>query len=191
MSARITLVGASAGTGKTYRLGTALLDAVRAGTPPQNVLATTFTNRAAAELISRGRDRLLSGDLPQQALNLMLARIGTVNAVFGGILADFALQNGRSPVVSVIPDAAQASVLRTAAAPCIRKHAPELDRLAEKFEFFQAKANWIDILTALAAAARSNGIAPANLEASASRSLSTLLKAFPDEVGSATALAGC
>jgi ATP-dependent helicase/nuclease subunit A len=179
MTTRITLVSASAGTGKTYRLGTALLDSVNTDTLPEAVLATTFTNRAAADLLARGRGRLMSDDLPSQALNLMLARIGTVNAVFGRVLADFALHNGRSPAISIIPDAAQSSIFRIAADPCIQKYSPILDRLSEKFEFFSAKANWLDMLKSLTLVARSNGISPADLTASADRSLTTLLKTLP------------
>ena len=188
MSRRIILVGASAGTGKTYRLGTALLHAVRAGVPPQFVLATTFTNRVAAELLERGRSRLLEGGLPMAALNVMLARMGTVNAVFGRILADFALQNGRSPVVSVIPDTAQTSVFRIAADACIQQHAPTLAPLAERFEFFAAGADWQTMLTELVAAVRANGIAPENLAASANRSLAGLLAALPAPEPSGSAL---
>ena len=178
MSGRITFVSASAGTGKTYRLGTALLNAVEAGIPLQRVLATTFTNRAAAELLARGRTRLLQADLRGPALYLMLARMGTVNAVFGHILADFALQNGRSPVVSVIPETAQAAVFRTAADADIERHAATLAHLAERFEFFAAKADWQTMLTELVGVARANGISPGELAASASRSVDGLLAAF-------------
>lgn len=189
MSGQITLISASAGSGKTYRLGTALLDAVNAGTPPQFVLATTFTNRAAAELLARGRNRLLQGGFRASALNLMLARVGTVNAVFGRVLADFALQNGRSPVVSVIPDTAQAAVFRVAADACIHQHAPTLAALAERFEFFVAGADWHTMLTELVAIARANGLAPDDLDGSASRSISSVLAALPNQSASpATAL---
>lgn len=181
MSRRITLISASAGSGKTYRLGTAFLDAVKAGVPPQYVLATTFTNRAAAELLARARNRLLVEDLPLQALNLMLARIGTVNAVFGRILADFALQNGRSPVVSVIPESAQAAVFRIAADTCIEQHAPGLATLTERFGFFVAGVDWHAMLTELVAVARANGILPEALGVSANRSIAGLLAALPAE----------
>jgi len=188
MSAQITLVSASAGTGKTYRLGTALLDAVESLMLPQKVLATTFTNRAAAELLARGRDRLLAGGQHTAALNLMLARVGTVNAVFGGILADSALENGRSPVVAVIPDAAQTSVFRIAADSCLEEHAPILDALADKFEFFQVNKTWQKMLTDLVAAARSNGIAAPDFGASAERSIATLMAALPAPLPSGEAL---
>jgi len=187
MSGQITLISASAGSGKTYRLGTAFVDAVKAGTSPQFVLATTFTNRAAAELLSRGRSRLLDAGLPMAALNLMLARIGTVNSVFGRILTDFALQNGRSPVVSVIPENAQTAVFRIAADACIQQHAPTLAGLAERFEFFAAGVDWQTMLTELVATARANGISPGSLTVSANRSVSSLLKALPQASASSAA----
>lgn len=187
----LRIVTASAGTGKTHRLGTAMLDAVRNGTAPDRILATTFTNRAATELLARGRARLIAEGLPEAALGLMLARIGTVNGVFGRILGALALDQGRSPVVAVIPDEAQARLFRIAADPVIAKHAPVLSELAERFGFTERHASeqldWRRMLTDLVAVARLNGLGPDGLAASAERSwqgLRALLPA-PQEPGQA------
>lgn len=48
-----TLVRASAGTGKTYRLTARLLRILLQGAPPESVLATTFTRKAAGEILDR------------------------------------------------------------------------------------------------------------------------------------------
>lgn len=48
-----TLVRASAGTGKTYQLTARLLKILLTGAPPESVLATTFTRKAAGEILSR------------------------------------------------------------------------------------------------------------------------------------------
>lgn len=50
---RPTLVRASAGTGKTYQLTARLLKILLTGAPPETVLATTFTRKAAGEILSR------------------------------------------------------------------------------------------------------------------------------------------
>lgn len=48
-----TLVRASAGTGKTYQLTARLLKILLTGAPPETVLATTFTRKAAGEILTR------------------------------------------------------------------------------------------------------------------------------------------
>ncbi|TWT51562.1 UvrD-helicase domain-containing protein [Allorhodopirellula solitaria] len=48
-----TLVRASAGTGKTYQLTARLLKILLTGAPPESVLATTFTRKAAGEILTR------------------------------------------------------------------------------------------------------------------------------------------
>lgn len=48
-----TLVRASAGTGKTYRLTARLMRILLQGAAPESVLATTFTRKAAGEILDR------------------------------------------------------------------------------------------------------------------------------------------
>ncbi len=50
---RPTLVRASAGTGKTYRLTARLLKILLQGAAPESILATTFTRKAAGEILDR------------------------------------------------------------------------------------------------------------------------------------------
>lgn len=48
-----TLVRASAGTGKTYQLTARFLKLLIQGVPPETILATTFTRKAAGEILGR------------------------------------------------------------------------------------------------------------------------------------------
>jgi len=48
-----TVVRASAGTGKTYRLTARLMRILLQGAPPESILATTFTRKAAGEILDR------------------------------------------------------------------------------------------------------------------------------------------
>ncbi len=50
---------ASAGTGKTYRLSGRFIDLLLAGHPPRSILATTFTRKAAGEILDRVLERLM------------------------------------------------------------------------------------------------------------------------------------
>ena len=55
------LVLASAGSGKTYRLSSRILGLLAAGTPPDAMLASTFTRKAAGEILERVLVRLAEG----------------------------------------------------------------------------------------------------------------------------------
>ena len=59
----IKIVSASAGSGKTYRLTTELVEGIRSrNVRPDAVVAMTFTRKAAAELQERVRARLVSDE---------------------------------------------------------------------------------------------------------------------------------
>ena len=55
----VSVVTASAGTGKTYDLTSRIKDAIVNGRDPEKVLASTFTVKAAEELRERARGRLI------------------------------------------------------------------------------------------------------------------------------------
>jgi len=55
------LVLASAGSGKTYRLSSRILGLLAAGAPPGTMLASTFTRKAAGEILERVLVRLAEG----------------------------------------------------------------------------------------------------------------------------------
>ncbi len=70
------VVLASAGTGKTYALSSRLIGLLALGVPPDSLLATTFTRKAAGEILNRVLSRLAvaaldetrAGDLARAAL---------------------------------------------------------------------------------------------------------------------------
>ena len=115
----VDIVVASAGTGKTFRLVEEIGAAIAAGAAPGSILATTFTNKAAAELVERARSKLIGEGQADQAAGLLSARVGTVNSVFGRIVSDFAVNAGRSPVTDVIPEERQGRVFAIAAESAI------------------------------------------------------------------------
>ena len=119
---RVDIISASAGTGKTTRLARLIHEAVAdKKARPEAILATTFTNRAAAELAERARETLLEAGEAISAHRLHAARVGTVNSVCGRIVHDFAFMHGLSPRVSVLDE-------RTAAEEPLRAGAEALPR---------------------------------------------------------------
>lgn len=70
------LVVASAGTGKTYRLTVELLRRLRQGARPEEVLAATFTRKAAGEILERLLVRLAEACLDPEARNRLAVDLG-------------------------------------------------------------------------------------------------------------------
>ena len=180
----VDIVVASAGTGKTFRLVEEIGKAIASGAAPGSILATTFTNKAAAELVERARSKLIGQGQADQAAGLLWARVGTVNSVFGRIVGDFALNAGRSPVTDVIPEERQGRVFAIAAESAIGRYAGEMIPIAARLEI----DDWTDDVRQLAGFMRQNDIDSAQLEDHADRSWKGFLALFPplsDETGDA------
>jgi ATP-dependent exoDNAse (exonuclease V) beta subunit len=118
-----TVIRASAGTGKTYQLTNRFIGLLAAGIPPERILATTFTRKAAGEILDRVLLRLAQsasdaracqdlaaaiGDkaftqararelLKQTARNLHRLRVGTLDSYFLQIAGGFSLELGLPP----------------------------------------------------------------------------------------------
>ena len=114
------VIRASAGTGKTYQLTNRFLRLLLDGVPPQRILATTFTRKAAGEIFDRVLWRLAQAATDQrerkqlaQALDenglsrprclsllaetiraMHALRIGTLDSFFAQIAGSFALELG-------------------------------------------------------------------------------------------------
>ena len=170
---KIQIITASAGSGKTYRLTGELAAAIADGSArPDSIVATTFTTQAAAELIERARSRLLQTGQGQAAHQLLAARIGTVNAVCGALVADFAFELGMSPAVHVLDEAAAELEFRRALGRVVSAEvADELETYKDKF---QHDYDWRDDVLRIVEAARANAIDADGLAACAERSLTEL-----------------
>lgn len=165
----IRIITASAGTGKTYRLTEEIDHAIASGRArPDAIIATTFTTQAAVELIERSRARLLHAGRARDAQRLLAARIGTVNAVCGTLVTEFAFELGMSPQLRVLDESASDVELRRALARAVSEdRAAELDGFREPFDHDR---DWrIDVAT-IVDAARANGLGAAQLVACAERS---------------------
>ncbi len=117
MKTTLEIVRAGAGSGKTTDLCETVAVAVLGGLDASRILATTFTNKAAAELKGRIQARLLAGldgdtaVAHRQADRLDLAAIGTIHSVAHRLLSRYAISLGLSPRLKVLTQVAQAQAL--------------------------------------------------------------------------------
>ena len=192
---RVDTIVASAGTGKTYTLVERIRSAVDGGLAPDRLLATTFTKKAAAELAGRIRSRLIEGGRPELAAAMLAARIGTVNSVCGSLISEFAFALGRSPVAEVIPEDRQKAVFARAIGPAMSHFAASIQHVAERFDMpahgyvvpGRRIDGWQDHLRRIVDLARSNGIGPERIGASADHSVAGLTRLLPTAAPGETA----
>lgn len=193
----VTTIVASAGTGKTYTLVERIRNAVMVdGLAPARIVATTFTNRAAGELSGRIRQGLLERGATDSATEMLTARIGTVNAVAGTLVGEFALELGRSPDSEVIDEDRARTAFRQATGEVMLEHADELTRLTERLEMdddsgqtrWGTADGWRDVVHEIVDTARSNGVPADDLAGSAQHSVSSFAALLPEPVATAEEL---
>jgi len=179
-----SLIGASAGSGKTYRLTDVVTAAVDPGQASpvalEGLVAVTYTKKGAAELASRIRQSFAKAGAHTTTHRLPLAYIGTVHAVCLRLVKEFAIDAGLSPLVDVVPGA-QDRLLRQALEwglePAFRR---QLDALAAEFELRLEpktfRVDWLTPVQDIMTLARSNRIAASALPEMAERSANRLLE---------------
>jgi ATP-dependent helicase/nuclease subunit A len=193
MPASLQAITAAAGAGKTTRIVRDIAAEV-ASRPPEEILATTFTIKAADELLERARAELFRQGEPEAAARLLGARFGTVNAVCGQIVSEFALDLGRSPSTAVIGDANESLAFSIAADSAISAHAPTLNRLADLFGFNDPRPpgtdapDWRRTVRSILTLARANGLVPGDLAESAKRSMTSYGQLWPPIASAGDAL---
>lgn len=123
------VIRASAGTGKTFQLSNRFLGLVAAGEPLDSILATTFTRKAAGEILDRVLTRLAEAALDErkrEALaqhvddgltqarcqrllremvrHLHRLRVGTLDSFFIQVARSFSLELGLPPAWQIIDE---------------------------------------------------------------------------------------
>lgn len=181
----VTMVSASAGTGKTYTLTGKIVDRIAAGLPAGAIMATTFTKKAAGELRERIAARLLEqaevADEADAAVALRLASqqlpaslIGTVNSVCGQLLQEHAIDAGLSPALEVIGEEQLAGIFNLATDEILAEHAPAILPIAHRMGTDDAGARdaktWQEMVRSIVDAARTNLLDADELAACAERS---------------------
>ena len=175
----VMLIGAGAGSGKTYRLAEEVFAAVSSGRArPEGIILTTFTKKAASELRSRVSARLIARGQQENARKMAGAMIGTVHSICGQLLQDFAFDLGLALKQTILDEEAGRALFNRAIADGISSsEQAALHRIGEMLEL----EDWRDTIRALADLVRVNGIAPESLPQWAEASVASLLDGFSED----------
>ena len=179
--AQIEIIGAGAGSGKTYKLTEKVLEALAAGVRPSGIFATTYTIKAAGELKDRIRQRLVENNRDRDASQLDAALIGTVHSTFAQLVRKHAFELGLSPTVDIIGEGDDQMIFRRSLAGVVDSdRSNELDTLVRRFTSSAAKPeDWREIASDIAEQARVNRISPGILLDQAEQSIEDITRYLP------------
>jgi ATP-dependent helicase/nuclease subunit A len=184
MSDIIHLTTAGAGSGKTTELTRIIEDAISSGEcRPEAIIGTTFTNKAAEELVERVRRRLFAAGRVSDAQKLEESLLGTVHSICVRLLGRFAFEAGISPEIAVL-DEGDARVLLSAAIEeaCATDLVRRMERLSTRFcqrDDKTGESFWKEHVGYLIKAACENSIEPERLAAMADTSIAEIMQHFP------------
>ncbi len=186
----LKIISAGAGSGKTYSLTQEMTRLLmpnaegKAEVRASGILATTFTNKAAAELKERVRVKLLEEGLTEQADELGNAMIGTVHAIGVQLLKRFAFEAGVSPDVDIIADDDQETIFNQSLATILTEERTQLmEQLSSQLGFKKNTAfikDWRRDLRTITDYARANNMGMEVLEKSRDYSIQSYFSLLPE-----------
>ena len=177
MTRDILFISAGAGSGKTYRITEYLHEQLsRNLARPEAVIATTFTKKAATELIERVRGKLTQGGRHDLSDSMGQALIGTVHSVCGKLLSRYAFEAGLSPTLEVLDENAGVMLFSQALEQAIELHdIRRMNGLARRL----GQEDWKGEVRRVVDMARSNNLDSSSLLVQAQISWTELLEFFP------------
>ncbi len=181
--AELRVISAGAGTGKTHRLATELLEALTGPDPvaPEGVVAVTYTRAASAELETRVRTRLIDEGQGDLARRLAAARIGTVHSVAARLVEEHAFALGLSPELETIDDSVAQALFEDALAASVNDDERRaLDDLEQRLTLGAGAAAFFRQVRDVVNRARSNELGDDELARSCDLSVSSLAAMWTD-----------
>lgn len=186
----LKIISAGAGSGKTYRLTLEMAkllmpqaDGKPAAVRASGILATTFTNKAAAELKERVRVRLLEEGLSQEADELGNAMIGTVHSIGVQLLKRFAFEAGVSPDVDIIAEEDHQTIFNQSLSTILTEERVQaMEQLSELLGFrknLMYAKDWRRDLSIITDIARANNMSLEVLERSKAYSIDGFIGLLP------------
>lgn len=165
MSGKLKMLSAGAGAGKTFSLSSEIIKSIKNGVPPENIMATTFTTKAAEELIERVRFMLLESGDRTSAARILDGYVGTMNSVFGRLLREFALELGLSPVQKVLAEKEASSLFVTIASEVNEKFYRDYHQVFSRLGINEPGDNhWTKTVLELIEQARENNMTPEDVK---------------------------
>lgn len=175
----VRIIQAGAGSGKTYRLTQEVFEAIRdRRARPGRILLTTFTRKAAAELLDRVSAKLVKEGLFRAASEIREARIGTVHGVCGGLLRDYAFEAGLPVRQNVLDEARSARLFRRSLTSVLSDR--ELDEL-DVLSYRLSVDDWRSHVESIVNTARSNAVPPEAFERLARANIDRITAALGPE----------
>lgn len=165
----IELINASAGSGKTYNLTNRVVDIIKNGADPEALMATTFTNKAAAELRERIRVELLEKGYAEEANRISDGFIGTVNSICARLLKEYSIEAGMSPAIETMPEEDRTKIFNISIDNVMEMQAEKIEPVARRMGLngggsgYGANADWRDYVKRVVDLARSNRLSPERL----------------------------
>ena len=173
----MNVIAASAGTGKTYRLSQEYVNGLQRNGDESTagILATTFTVKAASELMERVRRALLSNGEWQAAQGVLGGYLGTINSICGRILSEHAINAGLSPDLAVIAEDRLPAVFAVAVDSVMYEFADQLRGSAQRLKM----EHWKELVHDVIELARNNDIGITALKQFAQSSWQSLEALLP------------
>lgn len=181
----IEVISAGAGSGKTYRLTGRMVELLKEGVRPAGITATTFTQKAAAELQERVRVRLLESGMSEAANELGSALIGTVHSIGTRLLQRFAFEAGVSPLVEIIAEGDSQRLFNESLAQVLTPARIErMNRLSDRLGLSKKRGvgesyDWRRNIREVTDVARANNFSKEVLETSKIRSWESFERLLP------------
>lgn len=183
MTSSLKIISAGAGAGKTTSLSKEIIHVVQQQIAPEKILATTFTKKAAEELIERIRLELLKSGNIAEASRILDGYVGTMNSVFGRLLKEFALEIGLSPEQNILEDSEALSLFNSIAYEAIQKYEERHYAALQRFQLIGGDYPWNKYVLDVLKLARENGLLPKDVEACANYSWETMNNWLPSPTG--------
>jgi ATP-dependent exoDNAse (exonuclease V) beta subunit len=184
-SLAIELISAGAGSGKTYTLTQRLVELLKGGVKARHIIATTFTQKAAAELQERVRIGLLEAGMTEAANELGDALIGTVHSIGVRLLQRFAFEVGMSPLVEIIADGDEQRLFNESLAQVLTdERIEEMNLLSDRLGFTKrnlgaAPYDWRRLIREVTNIARINNFSEEVLQRSKAYSIQSFFELLP------------
>ncbi len=186
MKKNIRIISAGAGSGKTFRLTNELVGLLQPDSKfkvrPTGIIATTFTNKAAAELQERVRTKLLEEGLTEQADQVSNSLIGTVHSLGIKLLKRFAFEAGVSPQVAVIPNEETQQIFNNSLASILTiRRIEEMEALSERLGLYKKeRIDWRKFVKEITSKTREYNFSIEKINESRDRSIESFCAFLPE-----------